>query len=171
MDLQALTLTWNPDRDPGRAITAGAAQVLGQGGLPGVDLQAAPLDGKTKLALQAAVALMAVGGSVFGARPHAASAPYCGMKPGRHIAHHAIMHACRMKRNGCIHAWLGAKQPTNRKPYPNTLATGGLVWEALGRRARWRASHGNCIASLQLGPESHVARDTEGLSYGWVRDV
>ena len=92
VDLQALTLTWNPDRDPGRAITAGAAQVLGQGGLPGVDLQAAPLDGKTKLALQAAVALMAVGGSVFGARPHAASAPYCGMKPGRHIAHHAIMH-------------------------------------------------------------------------------
>ena len=47
----------------------GAAQVLGQGGVPGVDLQAAPLDGKAKLALQAAVALMAVGGGVFGARP------------------------------------------------------------------------------------------------------
>ena len=34
-----------------------------------MDLRAAPLDGKAKLALQAAVALMAVGGGVFGARP------------------------------------------------------------------------------------------------------
>ena len=68
----------------------GAVQVLGQGGLPGVDLQAAPLDGKTKLALQAAVALMALGGGVFGARPHAQSAstlwhrtrPHQGMPGG-----------------------------------------------------------------------------------------
>ncbi|KAK9839827.1 hypothetical protein WJX81_004508 [Elliptochloris bilobata] len=43
-------------------------KVLGQGGLPGVDLRAAPLDGKVKLVLQAAVALMAVGGGVFAVR-------------------------------------------------------------------------------------------------------
>lgn len=55
-------------KNPSSGVNTGAAQVLGQGGLPGVDLQAAPLDGKTKLALQAAVALMAVGGGVFGAR-------------------------------------------------------------------------------------------------------
>jgi len=40
---------------------------MGQGGLPGVDLRSAPLDARTKLALQAAVALMAAGGGVFGA--------------------------------------------------------------------------------------------------------
>lgn len=51
----------------GRPQQSHIAQVVGQGGLPGLDLRAAPLDGKGKLALQAAVALMAVGGGVFGA--------------------------------------------------------------------------------------------------------
>ena len=66
-------------------LITGTAQVLGQGGLPGVDLQAAPLDGKTKLALQAAVALMA------GRRRRVWCAPMCrhrtaccGMSSRRH---------------------------------------------------------------------------------------
>ena len=43
VDLLALTLTLNPDLIPGRAVSAGRAQVLGQGGLPGVDLLALTL--------------------------------------------------------------------------------------------------------------------------------
>jgi len=64
-------------RCPGAAAEARPrppAQVVGQGGLPGVDLRAAPLDARTKLALQAAVALMAAGGGVFGA-PRARAPP------------------------------------------------------------------------------------------------
>jgi len=74
-------------RCPGAAAEARPrppAQVVGQGGLPGVDLRSAPLDARTKLALQAAVALMAAGGGVFGApraRAPPRACPSCGGAP------------------------------------------------------------------------------------------
>ena len=113
--------------------------MLGQGGLPGVDLQAAPLDGKTKLALQAAVALMAVGGGVFGARPHASSDT---------ILRHGIMATqclpCGLTWHVAVQRVIAYMDAQHQEPQ-----VGGYGGHQ--RRARLQASRSNYIASQQRG--------------------